>query len=203
LRLLVNIRGCNGAGKSTIPLSMMKDKKLQVVRVDDGDNKSPKLTVFPSYEWVALGTYYNRTGGLDTYKNNEDTRKALLFAWKKFPDYDILMEGVIASTIRSTYAELYTALERKVKKGFIIPRKIIIMNFLPPVETCIQRVYERNGGKPVNEQAIVQKWNTVKRNADYFKEQGFTSLKVNTAKVTKEQMLLKFLETCEKYREEE
>lgn len=201
MRLLVNIRGCNGAGKSTIPLSMMNDEKLQVVAVN-GDKKSPFITVFPSYEWVALGTYFNKTGGLDTYSNNEMTRKALHYAWTQYPGYDVLMEGVIASTIKSTYSDLFHDYERAVKKRQINPRKIIIMNFLPPVEVCIGRVLDRNGGNPVKEDQIKGKWRTVDRNVSYFKEEGFTSLRVDNSRTSKEAMLRKFLKVCEKYKGE-
>lgn len=206
LRLLVNIRGCNGAGKSTIPMAMLGDKKLRVIGLGKhgvtGAPVAPFLTVFPSFEWVALGTYYNKTGGLDTYKNNDMTRQALEYAWTHFPEYDILMEGVIASTIKSTYADLFHKYEDRVKAGEITPRKILIMNFLPPVETCIQRVYERNGGKPIQEDQIIGKWNTVDRNSYFFRDQGFVSLRINNGKCPKERMLLNFLETCDKWRDD-
>lgn len=186
-RILVNIRGTNGSGKSTIPLSMMDDPKLGVIGINN--SKRPYLTLFPTYGWVALGTYFNKTGGLDTYKNNEETRQALAWAWN-YTDLDIVMEGIIASTIKSTYAELFKRYPT------------IIMSFLPPLEVCLDRVQQRNGGKPVKEDQIRSKWNTVDRNVDYFKAQGFVSLRINTAKVTKDQMLASFLKTVEKYRRE-
>lgn len=201
MKLLVNIRGCNGAGKSTIPMSMMNDKKQRVISVN-GNNKAPFITVFPTYMWVALGTYYNKTGGMDTLANNEAIRQALEYALNHYPVYDILMEGVIASTIKSTYANLFHDIEGKVRRKELTERKVLVMNFLPPVEECIRRVYERNGGKPVKEDQIRSKWNTVNRNVDYFRQEGFTSLRINNAKVSKDHMLVRFLETCDKYREE-
>ena len=197
--MLVNIRGSNGAGKSTIPMAMLDDEKLRVVGLGP-EGKAPYLTIFPSYQWVALGTYYNKTGGLDTYKNNAMTAMALEEAWTKYPEYDVLMEGIIASTIKSTYKRLFDVYQEKVYVEEINPRKIIIMSFLPPVEVCINRVYLRNGGKAVNEKAIRSKWDTVDRNSRYFKEQGFTSLRINNANCPKEKMLLNFLNTVDKYR---
>lgn len=195
-RMLVNIRGCNGAGKSTIPMSMMDDPDMFVQElVDTYGKKISALTVFPSYGWVALGTYFNKTGGLDTLKNNEITRMTLYAALDLFPEYDILMEGIMASTIRSTYIELFHEIE-DTYKGL----KVLIVSLLPPVEIAISRVYKRNGGKPIKEDAVRGKWETVERNVKYFSDAGFDSIRVNSAKVKKSQMLPAFLKTVEKHR---
>lgn len=196
MRMLVNIRGCNGAGKSTIPMSMMDDPEMFVQELVGSDGKKiSALTVFPTYGWVALGTYFNKTGGLDTLKNNEVTRMTLYAALDMFPEYDVLMEGIMASTIRSTYIDLFHEVERNYKR-----LKVLIISLLPPVEIAIERVYSRNGGKPIKEDAVRGKWNTVERNACYFAEAGFDSIRVNSAKVKKSQMLSAFLKTVEKHR---
>ena len=127
--MIVNIRGCNGSGKSTIPMSMMElDPEFEVIKLGVGKTGkpcSPALTVFHKLKWVALGTYFNKTGGMDTYANNADTKKALEYALEHYPDYDIVMEGVIASTIKSTYAELFQKLEEE-------GHQVLIMAFVPP-----------------------------------------------------------------------
>ena len=195
-RMLVNIRGCNGAGKSTIPMSMMDDPDMFVQELIGSDGKRiSSLTVFPSYGWVALGTYFNKTGGLDTLKNNDVTRITLYAALDMFPEYDVLMEGIMASTIRSTYIDLFHEIE-KTYKGL----KVLIVSLLPPVEIAISRVYKRNGGKPIKEDAVRGKWETVERNVKYFSDAGFDSIRVNSAKVKKSQMLSAFLKTVEKHR---
>lgn len=195
-RMLVNIRGCNGAGKSTIPMSMMDDPEMFVQELLGSDGKKiGALTVFPTYGWVVLGTYFNKTGGLDTLKNNEITRMTLYAALDLFPEYDVLMEGIMASTIRSTYIDLFHEIEGNYK-GL----KVLIVSLLPPVEVAISRVYKRNGGKPIKEDAVRGKWETVERNAKYFADAGFDSIRVNSAKVKKSQMLGAFLKTVEKHR---
>lgn len=199
-RLLVNIRGCNGAGKSTIPLSMMDDPKMYVETIIGSDGKKiGAVTVFPSYGWVALGTYFNKTGGLDTIKNNWCTRACLLFALELFPEYDILMEGILASTIRSTYVNLFNeAIDLYARRGEQL--QVLVLSLTPPLEVALQRVQKRNGGKPVKEELIKGKWAIVNRNVKEFSEAGFTSIKVNSSKVKKEAMLSAFLKTVNKYR---
>ena len=197
MKVLVNIRGCNGAGKSTIPMSMMNDPDMYVVEKSVDGKKKKILTVFPTYKWIALGSYLNKTGGMDVLPNKEVKQKALWYALKKFPDYDILMEGVIDSTIFSTYVELFKEVEERYPE-----RKVVIANFLPPFETCIERVYTRNGGKPIKEDAVLSKYKSVERNVKKFKEAGFVSLRLDTSRIRKEDMLRKFLKTVERYKEE-
>lgn len=196
MRTLVNIRGCNGAGKSTIPMSMMDDPEMYVheIRGSDGKRMSA-ITVFPTYGWVALGTYFNKTGGMDTLRDNWTTHMTLYAALDGFPEYNVLMEGIMASTIRSTYIDLF----QEVQEYYGDDLTILIISLLPPVEVAISRVYSRNGGKPINEEAVRGKWETVARNVSAFREAGFTSLKVNSAKVPKEKMLSAFLKTVRKY----
>lgn len=180
-------------------MSMMDDEKMRVIGIGE-DGKRPYITVFPSYGWVALGTYHNKTGGLDTYKNNSETWKAIRHVMYHYPSYDILMEGIIASTIKSTYANWFDELRVSMEDGEYYERKIMILSFLPPLDVCISRVYDRNGGLPIKEEQLASKWRTVDRNVQYFKDRGYTSLRVNNENVSKDRMLLRFLETCDKYR---
>lgn len=199
MRMLVNLRGCNGAGKSTIPMSMMDDPEMYVHEILGSDGKRiSAITVFPTYGWVALGTYFNKTGGMDTLRNNETTRMTLYAALDGFPEYNVLMEGIMASTIRSTYIDLFHEVEEYYRnRGENL--KVLIVSLLPPVEVALSRVYSRNGGKPINEEAVRGKWETVARNVSAFAEAGFTSVKVNSAKVPKERMLPAFLKTVRKH----
>lgn len=195
--MIVNIRGCNGAGKSTVPMSMMElDPGYEIVKLGVGKTGkpcNPALTVFHKLKWVALGTYLNKTGGMDTYGSNEDTRKALEHALEHYPDYDIVMEGVIASTIKSTYAELFKSLEAQ-------GHQILILAFVPPLEVCLERIQQRNGGKPIKEDLVAGKWRSVNSGVAYFRNEGLTTLRIDTSKCTKENMLKCFLRTVDKYR---
>lgn len=185
-------------------LMMESDPKTHyhgVGRKANGDQKSPWLTIMPSIRWLALGHYRAKTGGMDTISTNQEMMDALKYAWKYYPSYDILMEGIIASTIRSTYIDMFKDYQKRSRNGLIDPpRTIIVVNFLPPLKTCIKRVKERNGGKPVKEDQIESKWNTVMRNVPYFREAGLKTLKVNTAKIKKDEMVDKFNIIVNKYR---
>lgn len=195
--MIVNIRGCNGSGKSTIPMSMMElDPEFEVVMLGvskTGKPSSPALTIFHKLGWIALGTYFNKTGGMDTYKNNADTLMALMYALEHYPEYDIVMEGVIASTIKSTYAELFKKLESE-------GHQVLIMSFLPPLSVCLERIQKRNGGKPIKEELVASKWRSVNNSVEYFRDFGLTCLRIDTSSCSKEKMLGNFLRTANKYR---
>jgi len=193
MRMLVNIRGCNGSGKTSIPAFLMDDPQLYNVSKPYKGKQHTILTVFPSYKWVALGDYHKKTGGLDQFPDNKLTKKAILYAIEHY-DYDILMEGVIASTIYSTYAYLFKELEIEHEI------KPIIVTLLPPFEVCLQRIYQRNGNKPIKEEAVRAKWEINKRNAEKFKQDGFISLLYDNSKTSKTKSIRAFYKRMDKLR---
>ena len=172
MKYLINIRGCNGSGKSTIPLSMKDDPQMFVVEKPYKGKQRKLLTIFPTYGWIALGSYHNKCGGLDGYADTDMIKKGLWYALKHYPEYHILMEGVIPSTVYSTYERLFLEVQQAYPE-----RKVIVMNLLPPVEECLKRIQKRNGGKPIKEDLVRSKWSTVAKNADKFAEAGILSLK--------------------------
>ena len=134
---------------------------------------------------------------MDTLRNNAVTRMTLYAALDGFPEYNVLMEGIMASTIRSTYIDLFHEVEGYYQdhgEGL----KVLIISLLPPVEVAISRVYSRNGGKPIKEDAVRAKWETVARNVSAFAEAGLTSVRVDSSKVPKDKMLKAFLKTVQK-----
>lgn len=195
--MIVNIRGCNGAGKSTIPLSMKKlDPEYEVIKLGVGKNgkpKNPGITVFHKLKWVAIGIYNDKTGGAETCGSNQDIRQTIEYALEHYPEYDIVLESVIISTIKSTYGALFKELEEQ-------GHQVLVMTFLPPLEVCLERIQQRNGGKPINEVMVGDKWRMVASGIKYFKEAGLTSLKIDTSKCSKESMLKNFLKTVDKHR---
>jgi len=76
----------------------------------------------------------------------------------------------------------------------------LILVLAPPLEVCLQRILERNGGKPINESILRNKWRTVTNSVEYFREAGFNTIRVDTSKVKRERMLSNFLREVEKHR---
>lgn len=189
MRLVVNIRGCNGSGKSTIPMSMMDDKEMYVIEKSYKGKTKKVATVFPSYGWIALGSYHNKTGGLDGFPDTAFTKKAFWYILKKYPEYNVILEGVLASTVFSTYADLFTAAQEKYPDIHVI-----ILSLIPPIEVCLKRIQNRNGGKPIKEDLVAGKHKTVTRNVTKFLNAGFQSITWDNSMTKKQDMLKKFFE---------
>lgn len=170
MSMIVNIRGCNGSGKSSIPMSMLDDPDVYIIEKLYKGKTRKIATVFPSYGWVAMGVYFNKTGGLDGFPDTNLTKKAFWYLLKKFPKYNLLLEGVIASTVFSTYAELFKEAKKKYPE-----REVYIISLLPPIENCLRRIQKRNGGKFIKEELVASKWQTVQRNVQKFKLEGLVS----------------------------
>jgi predicted ABC-type ATPase len=180
---LVNVRGCNGAGKSSVPLQMLRQDRATFIFTINGKEVA---TCFPNFKYLAMGKYRTKTGGLDGFKTNEETREVLEKLWTL--PFNILMEGVISSTIFSTYAEMFKNLKNKHPN-----REIIVANFLPPLKTCLERVKKRNGGKEIDEKAVESKYNTVSRNADKFRLEDIKSLKLDNSEIALDETVGWFL----------
>ena len=179
--MLINIRGCNGAGKSTVPMRMQETdpNTFEVTWMSEGKCRVI-ATVFPQYQFIALGHYHAKTGGLDTLKSTQEVKDAVEILWDT--KWNILLEGILASTVRQTYIDLFSK-----KRTF--QREIIIFNILPPIETCLQRIQQRNGGKSIKDQLVKDKWNTVEKNVEYFLTAGFTTLTVDNTNIRREDTL--------------
>lgn len=194
--LLVNIRGCNGSGKSTIPLSMLNTDEYSFEVIWRIQGKERVIaTVFPSYEYIALGHYHSKCGGMDSMKTTDEIKTAVKVLWNL--NYNILMEGIMASTVRQTYIDLFT----HTNEVQDTKRNIVIYNLLPPLEVCLQRIQARNGGKPIKEELVLSKWKTVNNNVQHFKNAGFKSISVSNEDIDQDKTLDWFFEQLEQLKD--
>ena len=181
---LVNIRGCNGSGKSTIPIKMLENDKYSFEVVWNVEGKERVLaTVFPQYNFLALGHYHSKCGGMDSIRTTDEIRLSVDLLWNL--NFNILMEGVLASTVRQTYIDLFSRLNSEKT----IKRDITIYNILPPLEVCLRRIQSRNGGKPIKEELVASKWKTVSNNVKHFADAGFNSISVSNEDISVETTL--------------
>lgn len=174
--IMVNLRGTNGSGKSSVPFSFISSDP-DTFELTYEYNGKPRViaTVCPNERWLFLGAYRTACGGLDYYKTQEQTADALELVWKL--PFNILLEGVISSTIFSTYAELFK------KMNFDDSRNVVIATLLPPLEVCLERVQKRNGGKEVKTEQISNKYDIMLRNFVKFQNEGFNCIKLDNSSI--------------------
>lgn len=142
--MIINLRGTNGSGKSTVARGLMAlDTRTRVINLAPSGQKGFMTTYvqgyhIPKLDMVVVGLYKTDCGGCDGIKTQELVHESVKYA-AKFTEH-VFFEGVIVSTIFSSYLRLSKEL-RKEGKPFV-------WAYLDtPVELCLERVYKRNDGE--------------------------------------------------------
>jgi predicted ABC-type ATPase len=152
----INVRGCNGSGKTTLLRSLATDPLCRVTNAIVPDHKPIPVTYCPDglaiigdYTPAAAGS---TTAGLDRIKT-QAAAKAVAELVGRDPEVKaVLFEGVVVSTIYGPWQEW-----SKANGG-------MIWAFLDtPLEVCLKRIQERNGGKPIKEDQVADKHRTIAR----------------------------------------
>lgn len=149
---IINIRGCNGSGKTTLVRGLL-----------DYVNEAVFVAGIPAYKvqfrqpadtMAILGSYENTCGGMDTVKTQLAARTAVEEAAAAY--HATVFEGILISTIYGPWAEVA---QRLMDTGHEY-----VWAFLDtPLDVCLERIYARNGGKPINEQLVRDKHRTIER----------------------------------------
>lgn len=152
----INVRGCNGSGKTTLLRSLARDPRCMVVEASVPDHKPIPITYTPEglaiigdYTPAAAGA---TTAGLDRIKTQAAAKAVAEFAGANTEVKAVLFEGVVVSTIYGPWQEW-----SKANGG-------MVWAFLDtPLEVCLKRIQERNGGKPIKEDQVADKHRTIAR----------------------------------------
>lgn len=153
--MIVNIRGTNGSGKSTLVRQAMERFGRVPLYNDLGKEYAYEV---PGLEGYVVGKYVTACGGCDAVKTQAEAKGLVSeFAVKG----NVIFEGVLISTIFGPWLE------------FSRQNGGMLWAFLDtPYDVCLQRIQIRNGGKPVKEDQVLSKWETMRRVATKAKEAG-------------------------------
>lgn len=156
---LYYVKGSNGSGKSTVPSWLAENDPQAYVVTHDG---KVMLTVCPSFGVICIGKYdKSKSKGVDSLKDTEQMLFALSIADQpEYLGYDVIFEGIIPSTLLSSWIPRLTR----------PPRELVVLFLDTPLETCIARVRSRNGGADFNESLVVEKWERVHNHRGRHKE---------------------------------
>lgn len=156
----INVRGCNGSGKTTVlrnyaqSIDPTTGGEIKTINVEDVGHKPIPFT-FLSNGVAILGDYTlashkNTTSGCDRVKTQLAVKTALERVPKEVKA--VLFEGVIVSTIFQPWSDW-----SKANGG-------MIWAFLDtPLDLCLQRIQERNGGKEINAALVGDKHKGIER----------------------------------------
>ena len=149
---VVNLRGTNGSGKSTVAQAFIQGAPITQLEGCRGHRGPAGI--------VVLGPYSTPCGGMDRVSKTAEATGAVLGNCGAGP---LLFEGVIISTVFSTWLAVSNKL-RKVQERAGAPVEGLVWAYLnTPLEVCLERVAERNGGKAVKTEQITSKWEGIVR----------------------------------------
>lgn len=185
LKYAINIKGCNGSGKSTVLIAMIEEEKDRMKYVVcSPEDKKPVATYLPEWDTVIIGTYLTACGGCDSLGNTDVVKFVLSRLWKT--DSHILFEGVIVGDIKSTFYELMKAFRE------VHQRRISFCFMGTKLSECLARIQKRNGGKPINEELVRQKYKNSVTHLQYYIGQADVGVQVLNTEGTKREVMNRF-----------
>lgn len=139
--MIFNIRGTNGSGKSTIAESFIKKgaEEVDLVIYEAPTKRKPEnRKIVKGYlsQWADIGSvcvvgpYTNKIGGMDRIKTFALQRDAIRAATKLADT--VICEGVLASTVYSSWADFFEEME-----------DVVVLYLDTPLETCYERIKQR------------------------------------------------------------
>ena len=147
-RKLVWIKGNTGSGKSTIPIQMLQTSK-DYVEYDD------YCTVFHRCLTVAAGKYLPgkiTANGCDQLRTVANTKDAIEHAIRTYPTYNVIFEGMMISTIKSTFYEFMLEMGEK----YDIELIIVVMK--TTAQGCINRLATRGTSRKPPKRDNIRKY---------------------------------------------
>lgn len=165
MKLIFDIRGTNGSGKTTVVRKLMG--KYDFTPVID---KSGKIEAYVTKDIAIIGSYKNTCGGCDGIKTQDEICSRIKKYSKK---RHVIFEGVIVSTIFQRYCNLAKTLKSN----------YIVVHLNTSLDTCINRIIKRRkkAGRVdlegFNKTLVADKYSSIDRACNKFKNEGVQVIK--------------------------
>ncbi len=184
---VINIKGTNGSGKSTVPIHMLHAETEWCYLTVSRDDKKPVATYAKTYDVVILGAYLSGTncGGCDYLSDTQEVKRILRALWRK--DVHIIFEGIIVGDIKSTFYNMMNAFNT------IHKRHISFCFMGTRYAECLKRIQRRNGGKEIKEDLVKSKYKNAVTHLKYYLEQGDVDVQVLKTDCTRQESFERFL----------
>jgi len=163
--MILTLRGCGGSGKSYVGHQLLERYPNTPIWVS-GWNKPPHKKLI-GYDlpggMLLLGRYTAAGGGLDGY--------LLTRTRDKF--YGLIDEAMQAAPF--VFGESLTISSSRIwwqEFSAKNPGQVVFAFLDTPVDLCVQRILQRNGGRPIKEWQVVQHHRFIGRLAERFRAEG-------------------------------
>lgn len=147
--MILNLRGTSGSGKSYLVHRLLASYKFEPIH-ETVKGKQKVVGYFsPELNLYVVGRYETDCGGCDTVRDM-DTVEGYVRSYAGLPA-NVIFEGLIVTSV----------IGRWVKISADFPGQFIWAFMDTPIEKCIERVMQRNGGKSFKHDNLIQKYNTM------------------------------------------
>lgn len=158
LTKIVQIKGSNGTGKTTIMkqlVTLSQDKYY----VRDPQTRKPYATVLYDLQWCLVGLYPEdkQMGGTDNIHTVAEMKAIVKELVESYPGYWIGMEGMMISTTMT----MYNYMLELGQAGYNVEPCIIVLK--SSVEGCLQRIEKRRGAPLERTDLVAEKCELVLR----------------------------------------
>lgn len=151
--MIINIRGTNGSGKTTLARQLLGPDPLPVdlIPYEAPTKKDPNRVLHvEGYgkpgEFLAIGSYKQGCGGMDTVPSFDLQQRAVLKAARWQDQYGVglageapkhvICEGVLASTVAGSWLEFF-------KTADLGGHEVLVAYLDTPLEVCLERIKAR------------------------------------------------------------
>lgn len=182
---VIQIRGSNGAGKTTIVRQFVQRNNLEMKKISI-KGRETYISTNENGSIVVLGRYDKKTGGCDLYADTDHVINTIMWAIINLKPKLIVFEGMIYS--------LYYAFAKKVS-DFVkkYSYQYLAISLYTNPEVVLERIYRRNGGRAIKERLIFEKIKAVRSSHNKLISNGYKSKIIDTTNI-KENEMYKVLE---------
>lgn len=181
---IINIRGTNGSGKTTLAKALAaidtpEPKQVQLTQYYPKGKSVPKpLMGLKGERFVLVGPYResSKTGGCDGIDTQDLIQIGVRKAVENYPLIHTVFEGVVVSTIYGRYAEF--------AKEMATTQPMLFVYLDTPLDVCYRRIQQRNGGKPIKEDLVADKYRSIRSTADKLVQAGCHVITMETERGT-------------------
>lgn len=177
---VIQIRGSNGAGKTTIVRQFVQRNNLEIKKISI-KGKETYISTNKDGSIVVLGRYDKKTGGCDLYENTEHVLNTMMWAIINLRPKLIVFEGMIYS-LSYKFASKVSDLVKKYNYQYLA-----ISLYTNP-EVIFERIYKRNGGKAIKENLIFEKIKAVRSSHNKLITNGYNSKIIDTTNINENEM---------------
>ena len=179
---VIQLRGTNATGKTTAIRQFINHGTFSVKKISVGNRMI-------EYHWDAnrriaiLGRYDQcMSGGVDGYITSKEVLGSAILRILKFIQPNVLLfEGIVYGVTFQFAYDLSKILGK-------IGCEYVGICLIPPLDVALERLNERNGGKPVDVLSVQNKWFTANRAYGRLKAAGINVKVIDTSSIPKADM---------------